>query len=87
MKASFIPPSFVKFRLGVIHLWIPIFLLWPIYLLILLLTYVIACFWALYRLRLAPFRFVNLVHIILCNTKGMSFEIQKGKAIFFFKLV
>ncbi len=76
MKAQFYPPVFLKLRISYVKIWLPLFLLWPLYLFILLLAYLCALVAMLITWRVAYFRVVTLFHIILCNLKGLTLEIS-----------
>jgi len=76
MKAQFYPPAFIRLRISIIKIWLPLFLLWPLYLFILLLAYFGAFIGMLIIRRVAYFRVVTLFHIILCNLKGLTLEIS-----------
>ncbi len=79
MKAHLYPPTFLKVKLSVRHLWLPLFLLWPIYLFILLLAYSFATLLMILTWRVVAFRVIHLFHVIFCNLRGLTLEVKTGK--------
>ena len=77
-KVTIFPPALLKIKIDLMIIWFPLFLFWPFYFFLLSLAYLAACFYVLFTFRLVSFRVVTLIHIILCNLRGLNFEVSKG---------
>ena len=81
-----IPVLLVGLRLGRFPLWIPLFLLWPLVLVLFLLAFPFLFIYSIFRMGLRAFGFWFLglprIYVLICSLRGLRVSVQSpGKRI------
>lgn len=86
---TFLPPWLLRFRFQAVHgprfsLWLPLFIIWPILLLLFLIVgpLVLLALWAAYfffSCRINPFTLFFEFYLLMCGLRGLRVDVQEPR--------